>query len=352
MRPIFIFGAGAVGSALGAYLARTGHPVTLLARENHARRIQAQQGVRVRSRGEVFLAPVEAVTHPPATLPAEGWIFITVKAQDAAAAAAALGELPRHHPVVTWQNGIRAEADAAPHCPRLYGGVVRFTATMLEPGEVRLRAPGSLIVGRHPRGSDQAAAALVEDLNRAGFTAAQSPEIAADKALKLFVNLVSGPPVLVRRTGRDPALAKVQLALLLEADAVFRAANIPVYPASGIGQEVPDLLQRFREGGSAPDTRGGVYNSTWQSLHYTHRSLENAYYHGEVISLGERHGVATPVNRRALEVLQDVHRQKLGPEPFSPAEFRARFAGVVDFSEASETPAPEAGDDARDNLEI
>jgi 2-dehydropantoate 2-reductase len=295
----------------------------------------------VESREEAFTATVEAHTDLPRELPADAVFFLTVQSPDAAAALAAAAPAARSLPAVTWQNGVRAEAAAVPFFPRLYGGVVRFTATRLVPGEVRLRAPGTVIVGRHPRGTDAAAASIVEDLAGAGFDAAQSPDIGADKALKLLVNLVSGVPVLLRRTGTDPMLAAVQVALLEEARAVFARAGVAAFPASGKGQTVEALVARFRAGGSPPDTSGGIFNSTWQNLHHRRPRLENAFYHGEIIRLGGETGIPTPVNERVLALLEEARREGLGPEPFDAETFRARFADLVDPSGVGAGP-PEA----------
>jgi 2-dehydropantoate 2-reductase len=335
MRPYVIYGAGAVGSALAAYLARRGHPVIAVARPAHVEAIRAGGGIRVISRDETFLAPVEAATGLPAELPAEAVLFLTVQATGVTEAAKAIAVAARSRPVVTWQNGIRAEESAAPFCPRLFGGVVRFTATLLDPGEVRLRRPGQLIVGRHPRGRDPLAAAMVADLAAGGFTAAESPEIGADKALKLLVNLVSGPPVLMKRTGVEPALARVQVAVLEEGRRAFEAAGIRAEPASGLGQGVEELLARFRAGGSPPDTRGGIYNSTWQNLHHRRPRLENDFYHGEIVRLSRVHGLTAPVNERVLALLEEARERGLGPERMDPAAFRSRFEDLLDFEDGT-----------------
>jgi 2-dehydropantoate 2-reductase len=341
MKPYVVFGAGAVGSALAAYLARTGHAVTIVGRPAHVDAIRAQGGaLRAVARDGSFLAPVRAATSLPETLAPDAVLMLGVQAPDVRVAAEAIAPAARTREVITWQNGIRAEATAAAFCPRILGGVVRFTATMLVPGEVRLRHPGQLIVGRHPEGPDSVAASIVEDLRGAGFTASESPRIAEDKALKLLINLVSGPPVLLRRTGIEPVLARVQVAVLEEAVRVFAAAGIVARPASGLGQPVEALLAHFRAGGSAPDTSGGIYNSTWQNLHHRRPRIENDFYHGEIVRLGAQHGVPTPVNACALETLEDVRRRGLGPEPFDLDAFRARFAGVVDFDAPAEDPLP------------
>ena len=151
---------------------------------------------------------------------------------------------------------------------------------------------------------------MVGDLRGAGFQVAESPRIMEDKALKLLVNLVSGPAALVRLTKKEPALAAVQAALLEEAIRVYGSAGVPARAASGVGQSENELLAHFRAGGADPDTVPGVHNSTWQNLHYGRRRLENDYYHGEIIRLGKEVGVPTPVNERALQVLESARRAR------------------------------------------
>ena len=148
--------------------------------------------------------------------------------------------------------------------------------------------------------------------------------------LSILVNLVSGPPVLLRRSGPEPTLAALQVALLQEARQVLEAAGWRAEPACGCGQSVDELIAHFRAGGSAPDTSGGIFNSTWQNLHHQRPRVENAFYHGEIIRLGARVGVATPVNERALRVLEEACASRLGPEPFDLLAFRARFADLLD----------------------
>ena len=339
MRSYAVAGAGAVGSALAAYLAQRGHPVLIVGREPHVQAIRKQRGLRVVCPVGSFLAKVEAQTTPPSRLPDDTLLFLTVQTPDVLSTLTQWTDLGRERPLVTWQNGVRAEATARTLFQTVYGGVVRFTATLLEPGEVRLRAPGALILGRYPHGRDSLSSEMVGDLRGAGFQVAESPRIMEDKALKLLVNLVSGPAALLHRTKKEPVLAAVQSALLEEAIRVFGAAGVRAHAASGLGQSEGELLAHFRSGGSDPDSVPGVYNSTWQNLHHRRSRLENESYHGEIIRLGQEVGVPTPVNARALDVLESVHNAGLGPEPFTPREFRKRFEDVVTFETESQ-PAP------------
>jgi 2-dehydropantoate 2-reductase len=300
------------------------------------RAIQSQGGLRVVSRAEEFLAPLGTSSRVPENIPENAILFLTVQSPDVETTLTQWRGFSSH-PLVTWQNGLKAEGLAAQFFPHLYGGVVRFTSTLLRPGEVRLRAPGSLVLGHWPEGKTSLTAEIAGDLAGAGFQVAESPRIGDDKALKLLVNLVSGPAVLMKRTDKEPILAAVQVALLEEASRVFGAAGIRAEPTSGIGETEDTLLALFKSGGQKPDTAGGVYNSTWQNLEHRRPRLENAYYHGEIIRLGRENGIPTPVNARALEVLEWAQRAGLGPDVLDRDAFRARFADVVDFDRLIET---------------
>ena len=332
MRPYVIVGAGAVGSALGGYLSRRGHPVHLVGREAHVEAIQKQGGLNVVCRAEAFLAPLTASARIPDALPDDSILFLTVQSPDVEKTLIEWRGFAGL-PLVTWQNGLRAEDTASHYFADVYGGVVRFTSTLLVPGEVRLRSPGSLILGRWPRGKNALSAEIAGSLGKAGFHLAESAEIAEDKALKLLVNLVSGPAVLLHHTEKEPVLAAVQVALLEEAFRVFAAAGIRATPTSGIGETEDALLAHFKSGGQKPDTAGGVYNSTWQNLHFRRARLENDYYHGEIIRFGRILGIPTPVNERALELLESARIAGLGPETLDVETFRAHFADVMDFEE-------------------
>ena len=61
---IAIFGAGGLGAYLGGFLAKAGEEVSLIARGEHLRAIQAQ-GLRVQSvRGDFVVRPALATDNP------------------------------------------------------------------------------------------------------------------------------------------------------------------------------------------------------------------------------------------------------------------------------------------------
>lgn len=331
-----VFGAGAVGGTLGALLAEAGHRVTLVGRAALAEAVTRQGGLRHVRAGTTHLVPLEAVADI-SEVPLHGppILFMTMKAGDLDRG------LDQAHRVlspttltVTWQNGIRAEEAALPVFPNLLGGIVRATSTMLVPGEVRIRTPGLLIVGRYPPPPpgrvDPELDHVVADLVAAGFDAAPSPEITADKGLKLLLNLISGASPLVRHDGGPaPWLTRVETAVLIEGARVLRAAGVPARPASGRGDDVPTMLRHLGERKPRPPADDGVHNSTWQNLALPGRRMENDFMNGEIVFLARQCGIDAPWNQRLLDLLQETRRKGLGPGACTDEELGASFADLT-----------------------
>lgn len=329
-----ILGAGAVGGTMGALLSRAGHAATLIGRPALAAAVAAQGGLRLVEAGRESLVPVEA----RASLAGLAWrgrpvLCLAMKAGDLGAALpVARAALPADTLTITWQNGIRAEDEARPFFPDLFGGIVRATSTMLEPGEVRIRTPGVLILGRDPApltGADPELDGLLADLRSAGYDAVASTDIRSDKALKLLVNLFSGASPLVRLDGQPaPELTRVECNVLIEGAQVLRAAGVPFEARAPRGDDVPTMLRHLRDRRPRPVSADRVHNSTWQNLHTPGRRLENDYMNGEIVTLARGLGLGAPWNQRLLELLNDVQAQGLGPGPFDDAAFGRRFADL------------------------
>ncbi len=335
-RHYVIYGAGAVGGSMGALLARAGFRVTLVARPSVVAAIETQGGLSLVSGGVTSLIPIEAVTQiDHVTRLEEMRLFMTMKAGDLRPALPlAQAALGADVPIVTWQNGIRAEAEAHPYFSNLMGGIVRATSTLLTPGEVRIRVPGILILGRWPKGGtdpDPLVDDVVNDLVRAGFDAVLSPDIVADKGLKLLVNLFSGVSPLVRAVGTAmPAAARLERNVVLEGARVLKAAGISFHPAGGRGDKVTTMLAALAGRSVRHGNQDGIHNSTWQNLHHAGRRLENDYMNGEIVRLAAREGLAAPWNQRLLNLLIEMHERGTGPNVLADDELAARLSDLTD----------------------
>src|SRR5271170_751600 len=129
-----ILGAGAMGSIVGAHLARAGHSVVMLARGGRAQQLR-KAGLSIRGLSE-FTVPVRTVSEP-ASLAGAGALIVAVKTPGTAAALAAL----RHaHFDVTLsiQNGplkneLLVQAFGA---ERVLGALANTSGELLPGGEV------------------------------------------------------------------------------------------------------------------------------------------------------------------------------------------------------------------------
>lgn len=146
--PVLIWGAGAIGGVIGAYLARAGHAVHMVdIVEDH---VQAMRGPGLRIEGPVeeFTQVLPADT--PDTLTGQyGSIILAVKAHHTEAALDML--LPHLAPggyVVSAQNGLNERVIAARiGAENTVGCFVNFGADWLEPGRILFGNRAAVAVG-------------------------------------------------------------------------------------------------------------------------------------------------------------------------------------------------------------
>jgi 2-dehydropantoate 2-reductase len=143
-----IFGAGAIGGTVGAYLARAGEAVLLVdADREHVQAMRAR-GLTIRAFDETFTVPVEATT--PDALPERlETVLLAVKAPATAAALEMfVDRLAPDGCVVSLQNGLneRLIAERA-GAERTIGAFVNFSADYLEPGLIHFAGRGAFYIG-------------------------------------------------------------------------------------------------------------------------------------------------------------------------------------------------------------
>jgi 2-dehydropantoate 2-reductase len=146
--PILIWGAGAIGGTLGAYLARAGHPVALVD-------VVAEHVAAINERGLAIEGPIAELTQRmPAFTPdrLEGRYrraLLCVKAHHTADAAAAMRPfLAEDGYVVSAQNGLNERVIAGIlGRERTIGAFVNFGADYLGPGRVVYGGRGAVVVG-------------------------------------------------------------------------------------------------------------------------------------------------------------------------------------------------------------
>lgn len=315
---IAIIGAGAVGSALGALLARQGHEVTLIGRPAHVEAVCRQRGLQVDGCLGEFLVPVKSATsldfRPDLAL-------LTVKTQDAVAAVR--DNLPSlaNAPLLTLQNGVSSDELVAEILPRnqIISAVVFVGATYLTPGMVTILQPGALVIGRPFGSRDSQVDAITRVLSRAVLTRT-SNNIRGAHWLKLIINLNNALPALtdctVSQVSADPYLGRLAVDLMREGlrvadQANIRLASLPRMPVSLIRliAWLPTGLAAHMLASMARriETRWPYLGSTLQSVR-RRRPTEIDYLNGEVARLGEQVGIPAPLNARIVDLVHAIEQ--------------------------------------------
>jgi 2-dehydropantoate 2-reductase len=309
-----IFGAGAIGGAVGARLHQSGHAVTLIARGAHLEAIRRD--------GLTLLTPVERVVLP---LPAVGepsrvdWsgeevVLLATKSQDTLAALTALRAAAGSAvPVVCLQNGVENERVALRLMDEVYGAVVMLPAAHLEAGAIEAygaEITGHIDVGRYPDGVDERGRAICAALAGSRMDSHAVADVMRLKYAKLLLNLTNAVGALFTASERRDQLAEL---VKEEGRAVLDAAGI-TYEAP----EITDIEARWRRWGVRDiDGRTRAGSSTWQSLARGTGEIETDYLNGEIVLQGRLHGVPTPLNERLCALAAEAARERRAPGTLS-----------------------------------
>src|SRR5258706_5282827 len=211
---ICVVGAGAVGGMTGAWFARAGHEVSLVARGAHLEAIQ-RRGLTLISGGRPEVHPLRASSEP-ADFGIQDAVFICLKAYSIAAMLPRLATLvgaetmviPAINGLPWWYfykeggrfdgqsvtcldpAGTLFEALAPGH---ILGCVVHAAAEVAEPGLVRHTAGRVFLIGEPERTQSARAVRLVAAMNAAGFEARRTDDIRREIWVKLIRNLSHNP---------------------------------------------------------------------------------------------------------------------------------------------------------------
>lgn len=329
-----VYGAGAIGGALGGRLFQAGYDVTLVARGEHAAAIR-ERGLRLETPDTTDQLPIPVLE--PGQLAdgdptGERWIaLLAVKSQDTDGAVRDLAASDRVGAVVCLQNGVRNEEAALRSFDDVYGVCVMCPANHLDPGVVTLLSVpvhGMLDIGRSPSGVDATAAAVAEAFDRAGFLSEPRPDIMRWKYRKLVMNLGNAVQALIGPVDRDnPVLERIED----EAARCFAAAGIDPVSVEDDRARRADHIQR-RDVPGRPRSGG----SSYQSLQRATGSIETDYLNGEICLLGRLHGIRTPVNAVVQLLANRAARERWAPGAMTSAELVAAVGAATGVATVAE----------------
>jgi len=287
---IAVIGAGGVGGAFGAALAKSGNDVTFVARGAHLEAMRAK-GLRVLGpRGDVHIEPTQA-TDDPASIGPVDFILFCVKLWDVESAGAAIRPVVGPQTaVIPLQNGIDASERLIPILGKdaVMGGVAQISATIAEPGVIRQTGTFMRLVFGELDGRPSARGETFHRVcQAAGFESTNSNEILTALWEK-FVLLATNSSVV--------ALARLPFGKLRDDPEVFGLFEKAVAEAVAVGRAQGIALPADLEARSLNATRNfppEMMPSMAVDLLRGNR-LELPWLGGKVVALGRELGVPTP----------------------------------------------------------
>ncbi len=162
-----ILGAGAIGSIIGAHLARAGHSVAMVVRERRAREIESHGGLRIRGLAD-FSAPVSVVTDA-STLRAADVLIVATKTPGTARALEPL----RHCNVgaaFSIQNGLLKNdlLVGVFGVDRTLGALANVSGELLPAGEVLFTRNVKISIGALDGAASERAQRIARVINASG----------------------------------------------------------------------------------------------------------------------------------------------------------------------------------------
>jgi 2-dehydropantoate 2-reductase len=317
---LLIWGAGAIGGTIGAYLARAGHDVTFVDRA--AEHVEA-----INARGLSISGPIaEFTARAPACTPealAGQWetILLCVKAQDTAAAAQALA--PHLGPdgyVVSVQNGLNelVIADVVGNA-RTVGAFVNFGADYLEPGSILYGGRGAVVLGE----IDGALTARLAELHRTLLDFEPNAIVTPNIWGYLWGKLAYGAQLFVTALTNesiagalaDTAYRDVYIAIAQEVLAVAAAQGVAPEAFNGFDPHafVPGIdravaLRSLEEMVAFNSKSAKTHSGIWRDLAVRKRRTEADAQLGPIVRFGAQSGVHTPLTAKTLAMIHEIEQ--------------------------------------------
>ena len=315
-----IWGAGAIGGTLGAYLARAGDDVTMVdTAADHVAAI-ARDGLRITGPIDEFTVRVPAFI-PDALAGTWDEIILATKAHHTGMAVRAL--LPHLGPagvVVSAQNGLNElEIAAVAGAARTVGAFVNFGADYLEPGVIHYGGHGAVVVGEIDGRITPRATAIRDAWLHFSPRAIVTPNIWGYLWGKEAYGAMLFATALTNESIADalalPAFRPMYIALAREILAVAAArsvipeafdgfdpaAYLSTAPAGAAEASLDQLVAHNRRSAKS-------HSGIWRDLAVRKRPTEVDAQLGIVVTLGAEAGVPTPLTARLVALIHDVER--------------------------------------------
>ena len=289
---VAVVGLGSIGGIAAACLAEAGrHDVIGCARK-------PIDTLTLERPGRTVTPPLPVITDPAEATPAD-WVLVVTKTQDTAAAAPWLARLcTRSTRVAVLQNGIDHVERVAPlaNGATVVPVIVYYNGERLAPDRVRMRVAGDHDLAVPDDAGGRAFAALAAGTP---LRVLVEPDFVTLKWRKLLLNAVANP-ITALTMQRQAVLRRPDVhALCL--DALDETVKVARADGATLPDDEPRLaMERLLQ--FSPELGTSMYFDRMAG-----RSFEVEALTGAVVAAGERHGIATPLNRVFLALLRAIN---------------------------------------------
>ncbi|MEX0368920.1 MAG: 2-dehydropantoate 2-reductase [Ruegeria sp.] len=322
-------GAGSIGCFTGGLLAAAGHDVTLLGRARVLDEIRAHGLTCTDFAGLTQTVPASRLTlsEEPVCLAGTQVVIVTVKTPATIEMAGLIAEYaPASAPVLSWQNGMANAATLRELLPDrdIRAGMVPFNVVPTGPATYHRATSGDIVIQSGPGD-------LAQHLTSPPLPVTESERIEAVQWGKLVINLNNALNALSGLTLQEQLLnrdwRRLMADQMAEALGVLRAAHIPVASTTPLPAWAgPHILRLptplFTRIAAQMLT---IDPSARTSMAYDlmgGRPTEIDSLQGEIIRLGQRHGVPTPLCSAILDRLTAATEAAERNPVLHPAQIR------------------------------
>ncbi len=306
---ISVFGVGGVGGYFGGRLAQAGHDVTFIARGKHLEAIKSN-GLRVDSiDGDFVISPAQA-TDDPSSIGYVDLVLVAVKAWQIPDAARAIRPMVgERSTVLPLLNGVEAAPllEAELGSKNIIGGLCKIISFIMEPGHIKHVGAEPYVAFGEFDGSESTRVRAIYDafkLTGVNVVATQSIQTAIWEKF-LLIAAWSGVG----------AITRAPLGMIREnsatRDLLVRSMMEIATVATSQGVELTDDV--INKTIDFVDTLPFESTASMQRDIQDGRASELEYQSGAVVRLGEKNGVATPVNSfiyHSLSLMEQIARTK------------------------------------------
>lgn len=289
---IAVIGAGGVGGYFGGRLARAGYDVSFLARGEHLREIQ-QNGLRVKSiKGDFIVYNTQATDSIHKIGFADIIILATKAWQVHDISSELVSIINKNTIVIPLQNGVLTAKELAENIPaeNIIGGLCKIISKVESPGVINHFAlEPTVIFGEFDSRGTERAELLKSVFDRAEVNSVISDDITAELWKKFIAICVSGLLAVTKTNYGE--LRELKETRQLMTELIREIFSLSQHLKINIEPEFPDRMIEVID--TYPyETTSSLTRDVWDG-----RPSEIEYQNGTVVRLGEKYGVATPVNR-------------------------------------------------------